>query len=126
MLRTNTEDRNKLYTKAAEVKDKHVGRKVYFRGLIEMSNICRKNCFYCGIRAANINTERYSLSDEEVVEASVFAWKNGYASIALQSGELNTPLEFIDRITTLLKKINTATNAELGITLSLGEQTEET
>ena len=125
LLQTNTDDRNKLYTKAAEVKEKYVGRKVYFRGLIEMSNICRKNCFYCGIRASNINTERYNLSDEEVVEASVFAWKNGYASIALQSGELNTP-EFINRITTLLKKINTATNAELGITLSLGEQTEET
>ncbi|HPF93804.1 MAG TPA: [FeFe] hydrogenase H-cluster radical SAM maturase HydE, partial [Tenuifilaceae bacterium] len=91
LLQTNTDDRNKLYAKAAEVKEKYVGRKVYFRGLIEMSNICRKNCFYCGIRASNTNTERYSLSDDEIVEASVFAWKNGYASIALQSGELNSP-----------------------------------
>lgn len=125
LLQTNEEDRNKLYTKAAQVKEQYVGRKVYFRGLIEMSNICRKNCFYCGIRAGNTNTSRYNLSDEEVVEAAIFAWENKYASIAIQTGEVdNEP--FINRITNLLEKINKATKGELGITLSMGEQSEDT
>jgi len=125
LLSTNVEDRNKLYSKAAEIREKHIGRKVYFRGLIEMSNICQKNCFYCGIRIGNSKVKRYNLSDEEVVEAAIFAWENKYGSIAIQTGEVNTK-NFTDRVEHLLDKINKATNNELGITLSLGEQTEDT
>jgi biotin synthase len=125
LLQTSPEDRNKLYTHAAAVKEKYIGKKVYFRGLIELSNICRKNCFYCGIRAGNINVKRYNLSDDEVLEAANFAWENRYASIAIQTGEVNSKA-FTKRITKLLKKISKATNGELGITLSLGEQSEDT
>ncbi|MDD3569254.1 MAG: [FeFe] hydrogenase H-cluster radical SAM maturase HydE [Bacteroidales bacterium] len=125
LLQTNADDRNKLYSKAAEVKEKYVGRKVYFRGLIEMSNICRKNCFYCGIRAGNFDAHRYNLSDDEVVEAAKFAWESKYASLAIQTGEV-TNREFTDRVSNLLQRIHRETNGELGITLSMGEQTEET
>lgn len=125
LLSTDIEDRNKLYAKAAEVKEKHIGRKVYFRGLIEMSNLCQKNCFYCGIRIGNSKIKRYNLSDDEVVESAIFAWENHYGSIAIQTGEVNTK-NFTDRIENLLDKINRATNNELGITLSLGEQSEDT
>ncbi len=125
LLNANVEERNKLYAKAAEVKEQYVGKKVYFRGLIELSNICRKDCFYCGIRAGNTSVTRYNLSDEEVLESAKFAWENQYASIAIQTGEV-TSKEFVKRITKLLQKIGRATNGELGITLSLGEQTEET
>lgn len=125
LLQANSEDKSILFTKAAEVKEKFVGRKVYFRGLIEMSNICRKNCYYCGIRAGNTNLKRYNLSDEEVVDAAVYAWKNNYASLAIQTGEVASPA-FTKRVTALLKKINLATNSELGITLSMGEQTDDT
>lgn len=125
LLSTTGDEKTKLFTKAAEIKEKFIGRKVYFRGLIEMSNICSKNCFYCGIRAGNNAVKRYTLSDDEVIEAAKFAWENKYGSIALQTGEVNTK-EYVDRIETLLEKINAATNNELGITLSLGEQTEET
>lgn len=114
-----------LFEKAAEVKEQYVGRKVYFRGLIELSNICRKNCLYCGIRSGNSKVSRYNLDDEEVVETAKFAWQNKYASLAIQTGELNSN-DFIERINNLLNKINKATNNELGITLSLGEQTEKT
>lgn len=125
LLQTNSEERNKLYAKAAEVKEQYVGRKVYFRGLIEMSNICSKNCYYCGIRAANFNTHRYNLSDDEVIDAARFAWENKYASLAIQTGEVANK-EFTDRVANLLRKIHQATNGELGITLSMGEQSEET
>jgi biotin synthase len=125
LLQCDQQEKNILYTKAAKIKKEHVGDVVYFRGLIEMSNICRKNCFYCGIRIGNTYIKRYNLSDEEVVEASIYAWQNKYASIALQTGEV-TNNEFVKRVTNLLRKINSATNGELGITLSLGEQSEET
>lgn len=125
LLNCKGDAKTKLFSHAAEVKARYVGRKVYFRGLIEMSNICRKNCLYCGIRAGNKQVHRYTLTDEEVLDAALFAWKNRYGSIAIQTGEVNTA-EFTTRIETLLDKINQATNHELGITLSLGEQTEET
>ncbi|MGD9978668.1 MAG: [FeFe] hydrogenase H-cluster radical SAM maturase HydE [Bacteroidales bacterium] len=125
LLGTAGEGKTALFEKAAQVKENYVGRKVYFRGLIEMSNVCSKNCLYCGIRAGNPHVHRYTLSDSEVVEAAVFAWENNYGSIAIQTGEISTK-EFTTRIENLLDKINAATNSELGITLSMGEQSEET
>ena len=76
-----------LFARAYEVKRRHVGTKVYFRGLIELSNLCVKNCFYCGIRRGNASVPRYTLSEEEVLEAAAFASGAGYGSIVLQSGE---------------------------------------
>lgn len=125
LLSVTGEEKTQLFIKASEIKEKYIGRKVYFRGLIEMSNICSKNCFYCGIRAGNNEVKRYTLTDDEVIDAAKFAWENKYGSIALQTGEVSTK-EYVDRIENLLEKINAATNNELGITLSLGEQTEET
>ncbi|MFO8022608.1 MAG: [FeFe] hydrogenase H-cluster radical SAM maturase HydE [Perlabentimonas sp.] len=125
LLQTNVDDRNKVYEKAAEVKKEFVGRKVFFRGLIEMSNICRKGCFYCGIRAGNTNVKRYNLSDEEIVDAAIFAWENQYASLAIQTGEVESKA-FTKRVSDLLNKIHKRTNGELGITLSMGEQSEDT
>ena len=58
-----------LFAEAAEVRDRTVGDRVYVRGLIELSNRCRKNCFYCGIRSGNGEVERYELTDEEVLAA---------------------------------------------------------
>jgi len=58
MLNTRGEENLKaLFARAYEVKKKYVGTKVYFRGLIEISNICSKNCYYCGIRSG-IRTSR--------------------------------------------------------------------
>jgi biotin synthase len=125
LLQTQGEARTKLFAKAAEIKRQYVGNYVYFRGLIEYSNICSKNCYYCGIRSGNVKTERYRLTGQEVLEAAQFAYREGYASLVLQSGEVNTP-QFVAKITELLQQINQATDHKLGITLSLGEQTRDT
>ncbi|MCL2597028.1 MAG: [FeFe] hydrogenase H-cluster radical SAM maturase HydE [Paludibacter sp.] len=114
-----------LYQRANQVKISTIGNKVFLRGLIEFSNICGKNCYYCGIRHDNKEVVRYELSDEQVLEAVDFAWKNHYGSVVLQSGEL-TSAHFIKRITDLLYKIKEYTNNEVGITLSCGEQTAAT
>lgn len=124
MLCFEEEKKNLLFQTAAEIKAKYVKNLVYFRGLIEYSNLCRKNCFYCGIRKDNKKISRYTLNEEEVIEAVIYAYKEGYASIAIQSGELNS-IDFSNKIRSLLIKINDATNNNLGITLSLGEQSEE-
>ena len=114
-----------LYEEANAVKIAAIGNKVYLRGLIEFSNICRKNCFYCGIRRDNQSVNRYELSDEDVLAAVDFAWKNRYGSVVLQSGEQQSA-HFTGRITRLLHKIKELTNNEVGITLSCGEQTAAT
>jgi len=120
-----SKDNDTLYKRAYEIKKQNVGTKVYFRGLIEFSNICSKNCFYCGLRRDNKKLNRYEISDEEVLGAAKLAWESKYGSIVLQSGEICRP-KFSSRIMELLKKIKSATNNELGITLSCGEQSEET
>lgn len=125
LLSVEGKERTKLFETAAAIKERYVGRMVYFRGLIELSNICSKNCYYCGIRSGNPNVKRYNLTDNEVADAALFAWKNGYGSLAIQSGELESE-QFTRRIEALLDRINSLTNNELGITLSLGEQSEET
>jgi biotin synthase len=124
LLNANDEQLNILLKTAAEIKNKYVGNVVYFRGLIEYSNICEKNCKYCGIRKDNKNINRYSMTEQEVIDAALYAYKENYASIALQSGELSSE-KFLKKVTFLLEKINIKTNNELGITLSLGEQSEE-
>lgn len=124
LLVSQGEDRTHLFRKSAEIKEKYIGNKVWFRGLIEFSNICSKDCLYCGIRKGNKNLKRYNLSDDEIVLAARFAHDNRYGSIALQSGEIES--RFItDRIENLLYKIKELSNGELGVTLSVGEQDHE-
>ena len=115
------EDRTLLFKKSAEIKEKYIGNKVWFRGLIEFSNICSKDCLYCGIRKGNTNLTRYNLSDEEILAAAKFAHDNHYGSIALQSGELESPF-VTNRIGKLLHRIKELSDGELGVTLSVGEQ----
>lgn len=125
LLRAEGEELKALYRKAAQVKKEQVGDRVFFRGLVEFSNVCDKNCLYCGIRKDNADVQRYNLSDKEIVDAAIFAWENKYASLVLQSGELmNTA--FIDRVDALLKQIHQATQGALHITLSCGEQSKAT
>ncbi|MGE0091214.1 MAG: [FeFe] hydrogenase H-cluster radical SAM maturase HydE, partial [Bacteroidales bacterium] len=76
-----------LLDSAYNIKAKNIGTKVFLRGLIELSNKCSKNCCYCGIRNANKSVARYELSEEQVLDAALFAWKANYGSLVLQAGE---------------------------------------
>jgi len=122
---TNKEDHDALIKKAYSIKESCVGKKDYLRGLIEFSNQCKKNCLYCGIRAGNTKVNRYSISNEEILQVIEFAQKNKFTGIVLQSGEQNN-IDFTKRITELITKIKKATTPEFRITLSLGEQSFET
>lgn len=121
LLESSGDDRTLLFRKSAEIKEKYIGRKVWFRGLVEFSNVCGKDCFYCGIRKGNKSLQRYNLSDEEILSAARFAFDNNYGSIALQSGELENEI-FAGRIDNLINEIKKLSGGKLGITLSVGEQ----
>ncbi len=109
---------------AYRIKVENIGSKVFLRGLIELSNICVKNCYYCGIRHDNNNLVRYELTDKQVLDAAEFAWRSRYGSLVLQAGERTNPT-YTRRVAGLVKKIKDITNGEVGITLSLGEQPRE-
>ena len=115
-----------LREEAYRVKVDTIGPEVYLRGLIEISNICVKDCLYCGIRR-DISCPRYELSEEEVLSAARTAAGRRFGSVVIQGGE-RTDAAFIRKITRLLKaikEIDTGDDPPLGITLSLGEQSRE-
>ncbi|MHB9027349.1 MAG: [FeFe] hydrogenase H-cluster radical SAM maturase HydE [Candidatus Latescibacterota bacterium] len=115
--------REKLHARALAVTREQTGNTVFFRGLIEFSNRCGKNCFYCGIRGGNRKVERYTLSAEEIIECALWAEESRYGSLVLQSGEQSSP-EFIALVEQAVREIKRRTS--LGITLCVGEQTPDT
>jgi biotin synthase len=124
MLSAEGEDKKSLFRKAEEVKLQEIGNRVHFRGLVEFSNICGKDCYYCGIRKSNQAAQRYNLTDRQILDAARFAFESGYGSVVMQSGELESPA-FTTRIENLLGEIKRLSDGKLGITLSLGEQSRE-
>ncbi len=124
LLDSQKDDKKLLFRRAEEVKLREIGNKVYFRGLVEFSNICGKDCYYCGIRRSNKKAHRYNVTDDQILDAARFAHENNYGSLVLQAGELESTA-FTERIVSLLREIKKLSSGKLGITLSLGEQSRE-
>jgi len=122
---TRGDELEALYAAAYETKKKFVGNVVYYRGLIEFSNRCIKNCKYCGIRRGNAKVHRFDTPREKILAQAHWAWKQNYGSIVLQSGERQDEA-FINYVERLLCDIKKLSGSELGITLCVGEQTKET
>jgi biotin synthase len=112
----------RLYAAANAVREAHVGDDVHLRGLIEFSNICRKDCTYCGLRRSNRGAERFRLTPATIVRTARHAAELGYRSVVLQSGEdaWFTPARLAD----IVRRIKAQT--DLAITLSAGERDRET
>ncbi len=109
---------DKLYDRACAVRERHYGRSVYIRGLIELTNICRNDCYYCGIRRSNRDVARYRLTEAEVLECCEHGYELGFRTFVLQGGE--DPYWTADRVVALIEKIRLGYPA-CAITLSLGE-----
>jgi biotin synthase len=114
---------------ADEVMRREVGDTVYLRGLVEFSNHCRLDCYYCGIRRSNTSVERYCLTRKEVVAAARRCAEAGFGSLTLQSGERRDEA-FVHFVCDLVREVKQATRGPglpdgLGITLSVGEQSAE-
>lgn len=76
-----------LFYRADEVRRQYYGTDVYIRGLIEISNYCRNDCLYCGIRRSNANVLRYRLAEEEILACCKQGYELGFRTFVLQGGE---------------------------------------
>ena len=95
---------------------------VYVRGLIEISNICKNNCYYCGIRRDNQNCERYRLMPEQILECACEGYRLGFRTFVMQGGE---DLFFTDEILCRIIKDIKNKFPDCAVTLSLGERSYE-
>jgi biotin synthase len=121
----STEDREQeeaLFAAARKVRAASYGQDVYFRGLIEFTNHCKNNCYYCGIRGDNARVERYRLSLEEILNSCRMGDLLGYRTFVLQGGE--DPWFTDELIVELLSAIRRAYPGH-AITLSIGERSRE-
>ncbi len=98
------------------------GKEVKMRGLIEISNICRRNCLYCGIRKGNSNVERYRLSKEEIVECCAEGSELGFKTFVMQGGE--DPMHSREWIADVVATVK-GMYPDIVVTLSLGERSKE-
>jgi biotin synthase len=120
---TDKDELQALYDCAYFIKEQYVGKIAYFRGIIECSNLCIKDCYYCGIRRSNDQVERFLMDEDEIFREALWAYEAEYGSCVIQSGERQDE-EYISMIERVVGRIKEATKGELGITLSLGEQAD--
>lgn len=115
-------DRDFLFERARAVRDAHYGRKVYIRGLIELTNYCKNDCLYCGIRKSNTSCERYRLTKEQILSCCESGYALGFRTFVLQGGEDGWYTD--ERMTDIVRAMRQA-YPDCAITLSLGERGRE-
>ncbi|PKN07145.1 MAG: [FeFe] hydrogenase H-cluster radical SAM maturase HydE, partial [Deltaproteobacteria bacterium HGW-Deltaproteobacteria-7] len=107
-----------LFAAANRVRRKEVGDEIFLRGIIEFSNICERNCLYCGLRKSNDRLSRYRMTDDEILATAREIAKIRVPTVVLQSGE--DSFYSTDRICRMVERIKNETG--LIITLSIGEK----
>lgn len=108
-----------LFAEADRVRREVYGIDVYLRGLIEFTNVCKNNCFYCGIRRDNHNVSRYRLTEEEILSCCAEGFSLGYRTFVLQGGE--DPFYTDEKLVTIVSEIRKRFPS-CAITLSVGEK----
>lgn len=116
------QDRGYAAEMAAAVSKKYYGNKIYVRGLIEFTNICRNDCYYCGIRRSNKNVCRYRLDKEEILSCCREGYRLGFRTFVLQGGE---DAAFTDAVLADLIKHIKKEYPDCAVTLSVGERSKE-
>lgn len=111
-----------LQTEARKAAVRFFGKGIFIRGLIEVSNHCRNNCLYCGIRAANGKLERYRLGKEEILECCRKGYELGFRTFVIQGGE--DPAQTDIWVEDLVRAIRSGF-PDCAVTLSLGEKSGE-
>ncbi|MDE5770041.1 MAG: [FeFe] hydrogenase H-cluster radical SAM maturase HydE [Ruminococcus sp.] len=123
LIETDSECVSSLIVKYAdETRRKYYGRKVFLRGLIEISSYCRNDCFYCGIRRSNRNAERYRLSRAEILSCCENGYELGFRTFVMQGGE---DFCFTDDFMCSLISETKQKYPDCAVTLSLGERSYE-
>lgn len=118
-LLKNDEYDDELIKYANMRREEYYGKDVYIRGLIEFTNICKNNCYYCGIRAANTKVNRYRLNKEDILQCCDEGYELGFRTFVLQGGE---DLHFNDEVLVDIVSSIRQNFPDCAITLSLGER----
>lgn len=111
-----------LFEKARAVRIQNYGHDVYIRGLIEFTNYCGNDCYYCGIRRSNSNAERYRLTKEQILECCSTGYDLGFRTFVLQGGEDGYFTD--ERMSDIIRSVRT-NYPDCAITLSIGERSYE-
>jgi biotin synthase len=111
-------DTSRLFTLADRLRVRYFGNEVHIRGIIELSNYCKRDCLYCGLRKGNKNITRYRMGADEIIDTAISMARLGYKTILLQSGEDDS--YSISALCDIIKAIKSA--ADCAVTLSLGEK----
>ena len=111
-----------LFAQARDVREQVYGKSIYIRGLIEFTNFCKNDCFYCGIRRSNTNACRYRLDLDEILECCEKGYELGFRTFVLQGGEDAYFTD--DRLEQIVKAIR-GRYPDCAITLSVGERSYE-
>lgn len=117
------EEQEYLFLNAREVAQEQFSNGIFIRGLIELTNYCKNDCYYCGIRRSNDKAQRYRLTKEEVLESCEEGYRLGFRTFVMQGGEDDsyTPKVMVDIIKSIRGKY-----PDCAITLSLGEKDYDT
>lgn len=111
-----------LRKKAQKTSLERFGNKVYIRGLIEFSSVCKNDCYYCGLRRSNKNAVRYRLSKEQILSCCQTGYKLGFRTFVLQGGE---DAFYTDDVMCDIVKSIKSDYPDCAVTLSLGERSKE-
>ena len=123
LAESDVQVREQLKEEAVRLQKKYYGTDVYTRGLIEFTNYCRNNCYYCGIRNGNRNAQRYRLTKEEILDCCANGYELGFRTFVLQGGE--DPYYTDEKLAEIVREIRVL-YPECAITLSVGEHSKET
>lgn len=107
---------------AKKIREEHFGNQIYVRGLIEFTNYCKNDCYYCGIRRSNRNAERYRLTMEQILECTDTGYELGFRTFVLQGGEDGYYTD--ERLEEIIKEIKEK-HPDCALTLSLGERSRK-
>ena len=119
LIENRDQCRDYLTERAFAVRNRVFGNTVYIRGLIEISNYCKNDCYYCGIRRSNTNIQRYRLTPDEIINCADEGYKLGFRTFVLQGGEDNYYSdEMLCSVISEIKK----RYPDCAVTLSLGER----
>lgn len=116
------EDIDQAMELAREIAIKQFGKRIYFRGIVEFSNICKNDCYYCGIRKSNKECSRYRLNLEDILTCCKEGYENGFRTFVLQGGEDGWFTD--ERMCEIIRSIKKQ-YPDCAVTLSLGERSFE-
>ena len=105
-----------------KVRQQIYGNDIYVRGLVEFTNYCKNDCYYCGIRRSNKNAQRYRLTEEDILLCCQQGYELGFRTFVLQGGEDGYYTD--ERLLSIIHKIK-AEYPDCALTLSIGEKSEE-